>query len=176
MSHYPSSRFETPFFNSLGIPYMGVIQPIEDQKLYNDDYFYHRQILRVEPNLPKLAGQVILDHIGQHFLLGALDTTVHYVSYQMYLCTDIVTWRRETAVVDTLTGLQKSVGEAPVGPGQFWGLVELLNREVSSRNIKAAEETKRVLTGEPVQLNDVVNGMRVKKINMSHGIRVLEVV
>jgi hypothetical protein len=169
-------RFETQFRTPTGLPIKGVLQPLEDGKIYPDDYFYPRQILRVRPHMPVQPGAVLFDPQQRPWLLGELDTQPHYRSFQMYRCTKLVSWQRERSETDTLTGLSKSSGLAPVAPGSFWCLIETLPREAGSTNIKAKEETKRVVTGEAVQMGDIVDGMRVTKINVTHGIRVLELI
>lgn len=176
---YPSNRFESTLVTETGIPIKGVVQPVQDAKIYPDDYFYHRQILRVRASMPIQAGTVVVDSIGRRYLLGSLDAGLYgdlhqYTSFQMYQCTNQSVWERESTEVDPLTNLEKSTGLAPMGT--IWTLTETLTRDMSSTNIKTREETKRVLTGAAVELNDVLDTMTVTKINVTHGLRVLEVV
>lgn len=172
------ARFESTMTSELGLPFKARIQPIEDSKIYPDDFFQTRQIMRIRPHTPIVPGDVVC--IGaQRFLLGALDNAVSgdipiYTSFQMYPCNKQVTWKRETTIPDPLTRVPRSTGLASLG--NPWVLMETLVRDVRSSDIRTNEELKRVITGSLVELGDVIDGMVVKKLNITRGVRVLEVV
>lgn len=171
-------RFQSPFRTETGTSFMGVVQPIEDGKIYPDDYFYHRQILRVHVGDNVKAGDVVYTVDNRRYLLGDLDTGLRadellYHSFQMYQCTDQIIWTREVSVIDPLTNLARGTGSQNLGT--LWALKEVLNREGTSREIKPKEELMRILVGAPVKLGDMLGEMRVRKVMSSHGISVVEV-
>lgn len=172
-------RFETTLTTEQNIPFKGTIQPIQDTKIYPDDFFYIRQILRVRPEMPAKAGMIIKDPTGQHFILGEMDQALQrdthiYTSFVLFPATKLVLWKREETITDPLTGLEKTTGQVH-DLDSLWVLIETVNRELSSQTFKTKEEAKRVITGAEVRLNDIVDNHTVRKVNATHGIRVLEI-
>ncbi len=170
-------RFESTLLKESGLPFKGVFQPLQDQKIYADDYYPPRQILRVHPTTPVAAGEVVVGPNLQWFILGALDHALSgdhsiYMSFQLFPVTHTVVWKRDVVQVDPLTKLPRSTGK-PATIGTLRVLMETVNREAAA-GPNGREEIKRVVTGAAVELNDMIDGMKVKKLNVSRGIRILE--
>lgn len=169
-----SSRFQQYFTHEKGHTLRGSIQPVEDSKIYNDDYFAVRQIIRVfSPARPK-PGEVIRDTLGQHYLLGELDSRGIYHAYRTYPTNAQLEWTRQETEIDPLTQLEKNLGE-PTFLGHLHVLSEVVVREDRGGDIKTREPVTRILTGAKVEMDDFLGGKRVTKINRALGIAVVEV-
>lgn len=167
-------RFGQVFTNEAGFRFTGTLQPVEDMKIYADDYFPVRQILRVfSPNTAR-PGEVITDSLNQRYLLGEFDKRDVYEGFRLYPTNRQVEWSRPA------TGRHPLTGEAVSGPlqamGHIWVLSEIVSREARGAQVKVSEEVKRILTGADVQLNDLLGGERVVKLHEALGVKVLEVV
>ncbi len=173
-----SGRFEQTFLTEQNLPFAGTIQPLEDVKVYPDDYSHTRTFLRVSPQYTVNAGMVIRTLHNERFIMGDWDhgyenETLIYRSYVLYPVNKLVAWQRPNHQIDILTGEKKGTS-APTLLGNIHVLIETLVREQNVANV--LEETKRVVTGSPVELGDIIDGMKIRKLNSTHGIRVLEVV
>ena len=167
-------RFGQVFTNEAGFRFTGTLQPVEDMKIYADDYFPVRQILRVFTPVTVRAGDVIRDTLGQRYLLGELDRRDVYEGFRLYPLNRQVEWLRPATGLHPLTG--EPVSGTPTSRGQIWILSEVVSREARGAQIKVSEEVKRILTGADVQLNDLLGGERVVKMQKVLGIKILEVV
>lgn len=170
-------RFEQSLFRADGLQIFGTIQPVEDGKIYPDDFFYVRQILRVRHAMPITSGTVVMTAASEMFILGDLDVgmkndSIMYRSFQMYPVNRTVNWQRSITTLDPLTQQKKGAGLEQMGLIPV--LIETLPREASS-GTPIKEETKRVVTHREVELGDRVDKMTVRKVNISHGIRTLEI-
>lgn len=168
-----SSYWQTLFRHETGRSFPATLQPVEDMKIYNDDYFQVRQILRVFPPTKGIrAGDVVQENTGVWYLLGEYDHRWNYTSFRAYPCNQQLLWTRMETTVDPLTGLPR--GTTAVTLGEPWVLSEVITREARGGDIKTKEEITRVLTGAPVELNDKLAGRTVMKVTPALGIRVLE--
>ena len=169
--------FETTLLTEQGYPIRGTVQPIEDMKIYPDDYNYVRTLFRTRPPFELQAGMVLKDLSGQRHILGTWDVGygaagIIYRSFVMYPCNVQVAWDRPTTTKDSLTGVPRGKGITPLGP--IWALKEVLVREAPVNTVQ--EELFRVVVGADVDIQDLIDGKRIRKINMAHGVRILEVV
>lgn len=167
-----SNVFKETFQHEEGWGFHGTLQPVVDMKIYNDDYFEIRQILRVNQPCLVEPGAVITDRHNQTYILGHYDVRDAYVGFRVYPATHQLEWKRVVKVIDPLTGLER--GEHEETLGSIWCLPETLSRETRGGSIKVREEVKRLLTGSPVQLGDTIGGERVAKVDPTLGVYVLE--
>lgn len=167
-------RFQEIFEHENGFRFHATLQPIRDMKIYSDDYFPIRQILRVYSSSNVHAGDVIQNKLGERFLLGEYDKRDIYTGFRCYPVNMQVRWEREMSNLDPLTGLPKGTGRTLLG--MIWVLSEIVSREERGSHIKTKEDVKRVLTGADVQLNDYLDGEKIVKLNPALGIKQLEVV
>lgn len=170
-----AQNFSEIFNHQEGWRFTASLQPIKDMKIYNDDYFEVRQILRVPDPTRVQPGDCIWQRPDIGYLLGHYeDRPGLYRAFRCYLLTGQAKWERQVTVIDPLTQLPKGAGKEDLGMLHI--VSEVVAREERGGDIKVREEVKRVLTGSPVQLNDLINGEKVVKVNETLGIRVLEVV
>lgn len=169
-----TQRFQQVFTNDRGFRFNGTLQPIEDMKIYADDYFPVRQILRVPPPVQVVPGDMVMDGMGDRYLLGEFDDRPAYQSFRCYPVNKLVDWTREVQKIDPLT--EEPIGIGSQLLGRIWVLSEVVSREARGSQIKTSEEVKRVLAGADVQLMDYLDGERVVKLHDALGIKVIEVI
>ena len=170
-----AQRFRETFTHQGGWQFNATLQPIRDMKLYADDYFPVRQILRIFYDPGVKAGDIIIEKSGQRYLLGELDLRQGlYTSFRVYPLNQKVMWSREVEVIDSLTGEPRGNGKQNLG--EIWIASEIISREARGSHVLVKEEVKRVLTGSAVKLNDFLGNERVVKANPALGIQMLEVV
>lgn len=170
-----TDRFETTFIREDGVPVRGVLQPVQDQKIYNDDFFENRQLFRVRPEMPVSSGQVLTSSYGVHYILGSRDVTDFYINFQAYPCNKQVVWMREVPELDLLTGLPISTG-APTTLGNIWVVDEQLIKETRSPQMMTKEDVSRIITASQVLVGDIIDDRKVRRVNSAQGIYILEVI
>jgi hypothetical protein len=83
-----------------------------------------------------------------------------------------VTWEREATTLDPLTKREKSKGKQPLG--NIWVLLERVNREQTDGTMRVKEETLTCFTAAELKLNDIVDNMVVKRVNVVRGVYLAE--
>lgn len=170
-----STRFKQVFTHEDGWQFHASLQPIRDMKIYNDDFFPIRQILRVDYPVGVRSGQVVQESSGQRYLLADYDHREGvYTGFRAIPVNKQVTWTRVEPIIDQLTGEPK--GSRKIEMGNIWAVSELLSRNARGSHILTREEVTRVLVGADVALSDLIDDRVVKEVNSTLGIRVLEVV
>lgn len=137
------------------------------------EFAYPRLTARVLRHSILKSGDVIQVADAERYLLADHSTTTEYRTHHMFLCDRMVSWTRKVEVIDPVTKLKKSDGE-PVLIGNLWVMWERTRREFMDLSIRIAQESALVATGADVQLGDLINGMKVKRVNHALGINVVE--
>ncbi|MGO7308756.1 hypothetical protein ACCS91_33415 [Rhizobium ruizarguesonis] len=171
-------RFDSLMYRDDGLPFRGTVEQDLEGKLIGYDFSYPRRLLRVSPECLIKTLDVIVDDLDRRFLVADHDgafayNIVEYRSHMLIPLTKKVTWEREVTIVDPLTQLPKSTGQAPMG--EIWILPERINREVADSSMRVKEEGFTVFTSANLQLNDLVDGMVVKRLNTVRGVYLAEV-
>lgn len=150
-----------------------IIQRPADQDRPGVEFVYENLTCRVLPNSLMTSGQVIIPPDGQHYLVADHSSTVDWVTHHLFRCSRQVTWQRSGLGVDTLTGLTKAQG-SPTTLGTPWVLWQRVRREITDLTIRIDQEAHLVATGVDVQPEDTLNGLRVKRVEIALGVRVVE--
>lgn len=172
-------RFENNMLRVDGFPFKGIVVPLEDSPPAPYDFTESRTIIRVPNESVIKTGDIVVDPVGRKFLLADHDQNVVYdtVSYRSHRAFPInkrVLWQREeNGVLDPLTQLPKGTGKTNLG--EIDVLIELFGREDFDFAIKVREQTRRLVTGAPIQLNDIVDDMVVKRVDLALGVWVAEI-
>lgn len=134
-----------------------------------------RRLLRVEPHLPVRAGQVLRTETGVTYMVGRHGTSeaksgALFRSFRLYEADGQYTWKRRGKVIDPVTRLPRDTGliENPM----IWGAYEPMP-EMFDRQLRSSFETARFITTADVQEDDVVNGMKVARVDMQLGLRLV---
>lgn len=172
-------RFENDMVRADGFPFKGVVLPMEEGTTASYDFTEPRITIRLRSDSVVGTGDIVIDPAGRRYLLADHDTnsvynTILYKSHRGFLMNRQVLWQREAeGVIDPLTQLSK--GEAKVSLGTIDVLIEIFGREDLDGTIKVREQTRRLVTGAPIQLNDIVDDMVVKRIDLALGVWVAEI-
>lgn len=171
--------FTTILTTEGGLPFAGKILPAGEGDIPNFLFSFPRLLLRVAPDCPVSATDIVEDDFGRFHLVadyaaGALAGEMIYRTHQLFQVDREVTWTRQVTTTDALTGLAKTSG-TPTTLGPIRITTEIAGREYPDRQSNAKEESIRIITGAEIQLNDKVDGMVVKKVFTAFGVYVGEV-
>lgn len=125
-----------------------------------------RHVLRTRGTVALQSGMVIRSPAGLHYIVGDNGPSERpegeiWQSYRLFEATRQVTWERRTKVIDPVTKLPRDTGRTDMG--LIWAAVEPLDREVSDFRMSASFEQSRVITGQPIQQDDLVDGRKVTR-------------
>lgn len=172
-------RFENNMVRADGFPFIAAVMPLDEGAIAAYDFTEPRLVMRLRFDSVVGTGDVVVDPAGRRYLLADHDEnsvydTVLYKSHRCFKMNKQVRWEREaSSTVDTLTGLTKSTGKTLIG--EIDALIEQFSREDLDGAIKVREQTRRLVTGAEIQLNDIVDNMVVKRLDKSLGVWLAEI-
>lgn len=150
-----------------------ILQRPPDIDRPGQEFAYPSPTLRVPPNSLVKSGQVIRTQAGMRYLVADHSATVDWVTHHLFNCDRQVDWATQTVTKDPVTGLEKVRGTTD--PVQIWVMWEKVRREFTDLNIRVNQETHLMLTGEDVKMNDLINGLKVVRVNRALGVNVVEI-
>lgn len=170
-------RFNSKMYRTDGLPFEGTIEPDAEGKIIGYDFSAPRRLLRVAGDCQVKTLDVIRDVMDRYYLVADHDGSFAYniVEFRTHMLIPLnksVTWKRETTVIDPLTKREKPSGLQDLG--NIWVLLERVNREQTDGTMRVKEETLTCFTAAELKLNDIVNNMVVKRINMVRGVYLAE--
>lgn len=170
-------RFNSTMYRSDDMPFQGTIEPDLEGKLIGYDFSFPRRILRLSADCPVKTLDVIRDVMDRWYLVADHDGSFAYniVEYRSHMLIPLnknVSWQRETTTIDPLTKREKSAGVQSLG--NQWVLLERVNREMADSTMRVKEETLMCFTSAEVKLNDIVDNMVVKRVNIVRGVYLAE--
>lgn len=135
-----------------------------------------RRLLRVEAGLPLRAGQVVRSPEGTVWMLGqhgAAETNngTLFRNFRLFEATGQFRWERRGKAVDPTTRLPKDTGLQLAG--MIWGVYEPGSSELFDRTVHSSFETGRFITTAPVELNDMIDGKKVSRVDLQLGVNVV---
>jgi hypothetical protein len=171
-------RFNSLMHRSDGMPFECTVEPDLEGKLIGYDFSFPRRLLRVSADCRIKTLDIIKDVMDRWYLVADHDGSfaydvVEYRSHMLIPLTKLVTWERETSIIDPLTKQRKSTGRAPMG--SVWVLPERVNREQADTTMRVKEESFTVFSAVKFELNDIVDGMVVKRVNVVRGVYLSEI-
>lgn len=171
-------RFNSTMYRADGLPFFGTVEPDLEGKLIGYDFSFPRRLLRVSADCQVKTLDTIRDVMERWYLVADHDgsfayNVVEYRSHMLIPLTENVKWEREGTELDPLTKRPKSTGRQLLG--MIWILPERVNREMADTTMRTKEESFTVFTGQKLELNDIINGMVVKRINVVRGVYLAEV-
>lgn len=137
------------------------------------EYTYPSPTLRVKPDSLIQDGSVIRTQAGVRYLVAGHSATLDWVTHHLFRCDRQVTWARYTSTTDPVTQLQVTPA-TPTTIGFPWVMWEKVRREFTDLTLRVDQENHLLATGENVQLNDVIEGMTVKRVNRALGVTIVE--
>lgn len=134
-----------------------------------------RRLLRVEHHLPVRPGQVLRTELGTVYMVGRHGDSearggALFRTFRLFEADNQYTWKRRGKAIDPVTRLPKDTGL--VDQPMVWGAYEPMP-EMFDRQLRSSFETARFITTADVQEDDVVNGMKVARVDMQLGLRLV---
>lgn len=171
-------RFDSEYQRSDGLKFVGSILPADEGNVPTADFTYERLLLRVPVDSPLKTKDIMFDVYGRRFLLmdhgiGQMYSQTLYRTHRLAQLTAEVSWTRMQTVTDTLTNLKKSTTPTELGP--IWVALEPFGREPLDLTLRVKEQIRRLITGSPVQLGDLIDGQVVKRLDPMLGVWLAEV-
>lgn len=166
-----SDMMETVVLES-GVPVVMSIQRVMDGDDPDLDFNTPRLVAKTRKSSIVKVGDT-LAYQDRHYIVGRRSHTPDYNSWWLFEGARRVRWERHEVITDTLTQLPKS--SSPVHLGDVWMAWEIMARQPLDRDLGISNEVSRVITGEDVQLGDLVDGQQVKRVLNSMGLRIVEV-
>lgn len=171
-------RFATPLTVIEGGSgqFRGVITEPSQGEVPSYQFNLPRRLLRVDAATPIAAGMVVRSHDGTVFMIGQHgdSETSHgpaFRSFRLFEASQKFSWKRRGKVTDTRTGLTKDsvLADQP----EIWGVYEP-SPEMFDRQMRTSFESGRFITNADVQRDDVVNGMKVSRVDIQLGLRLCQ--
>ena len=170
-------RFNSKMYRSDDLPFEGTIEPDAEGKIIGYDFSYPRRLLRVSADCQVKTGDVIRDVMERWYLVADHDGSFAYnvIEFRTQMLIPLnknVAWEREATVIDPLTKRAKSTGKQSLG--NIWVLLERVNREQMDGTMRVKEETVTCFSAAELKLNDIVDNMVVKRVNIVRGVYLAE--
>ena len=167
------TRFEEWFTTEAGLRFQGSRQTSKEGVSGLSNFLETREILHTRIKSPAQFGDVVTDPRGRRFILADHDVTSDVRVFKLFRVTDQVTWTRKVTSIDPITQLPKS--GVPQNLGPVWVAMELYGRSEVDRAMHVQRERSRVLCGQPLQLEDVLDDRVVRRVYKVYGISVAEI-
>lgn len=134
-----------------------------------------RRILRVDAATPVREGMVVRAHSGTVWMLGKHGDSETmfgstFRSLRMFEAEGRFKWKRRGKKIDPVTKLPLDSGL--VDQPDVWGAYEPAP-EMFDRQVRVGFETGRFITPADIQLNDEVDGMKVARVDLQLGLRLV---
>lgn len=171
-------RFLSTYQKVDGTIFEGTIFHADEGQVPSYDWANMRLLMRTPPDTPVVARDEIFDTFGRRFLVaehgaGQLMDRRLYRVWRLIELTHQVTWTRATTSVDALSQETKKTGITSLGP--IWVAMEPYGREMPDRMFKVSEQMHRVVTGQALQLNDLLDNKVVKRLDTVLGVLLAEI-
>ena len=137
------------------------------------EFRYPALTCRVDRNSLVKSGQVVQLPNGDYYLVADHSKTADAHTHHLFRCDRQVVWSRMATIDDPLTGVAKADGPVVLAD-DLWVMWERVRREFADLTIRVEQETHLLATGADVQLGDLIDDMRVKRVNTALGVKILE--
>jgi hypothetical protein len=150
-----------------------ILQRGSDTDRPGDQFTVPKLTCRVRPNSLVKTRQVIEIPGEGKYLVGDHSQTAEFVTHHLYRCDRQVRWERSSTGTDVVTGLANGTTLSLVGtPWMFW---ERVARNTYDLTTRIEMLTYIVGTGEDVQIDDMLDGHQVFRIDRAMGLTILGV-
>jgi hypothetical protein len=150
-----------------------IIQRGLDTDRPGDQFTAPKLTCRVRPNSLLKTRQTIEIPGDGIYLVGDHSETSEFITHHLYRCDRQAVWQRATSGTDAVTGLANGTTMTTIGtPWVFW---ERVARNTYDLTTRLELITYIVATGEDVQINDILDGHQVFRIDKGLGLTILGV-
>lgn len=137
------------------------------------EFTYPSPTLRVPVGSLVKSGQVVRIPSGDHYLVADHSATTDWVTHHLFRCDRQVPWGRFTMTADPVTKVMHQ-SPTPATLGNPWVMWERVRREFTDLTIRVSQETLLVAVGAQVELNDILNSMKVVRKSHALGVTIVE--
>lgn len=168
-------RFELPFTvieGGSGI-IRGVMSEADQKQIPVYAFVNPRHVLRTTAKTALRSGMVLRSPIGAYFIVGDNGPSEQaegplWQSWRLFEATKLVKWERRKKIIDPVVKVERDDGYEDMG--MIWAAVEPLDREVSDFRAATSFEQARIITGRPLKNDDVVDGRKVTRAELTLGV------
>lgn len=169
-------RFLRDLYTLEGTLFRGTLMPASDREGSALNYSAPRTILRTRAEAEVAPGTIFHSHaagplylIGEHFAAEP-----DYRSWRLFLLEAEYTWTRPKQGKDDLLGLPKASAGQPQAMGTLWAAIEHDRRMFTDPGLRLKTERVTLITNQPVEVGDLVNGERISRVTRDLGLYVIE--
>lgn len=134
-----------------------------------------RHVLRTRGRTGLREGMVLKTPAGAHYIVGQNGPSEQpqgqlWQSWRLFEATQQVSWKTRRKTIDAVTNLERDDGYTD--PIMIWAAVEALDREVSDFRMSASFEQSRIITGQTIQHDDLIDDRKVTRAERSLGVTI----
>lgn len=170
-------RFQSTFQLLNGRQFLGIIDTPADRQMPSYQFTYPRRILRTGMASMAKVGDIMRAPNGAYYLLsdndeGMVYDTRLYKTFRLFTLDQELPWSRPRKGTDPLTGVE--VEQTAEDLGTIRCALEALKEDVD-RVMHIYADRFHIITNVDLQMNDVVGGRVVKRLNPNLGVMFAEV-
>ena len=145
----------------------GALEDIDLSEGSTLEWVAPRRILKVPVNLPLKGGMVVQSPLGVKYMVARYspsETSMGqpFRAFKLYEATTVASLQRRSSTIDPRTQLPK---EGALGdPVEIYASFEPL-QEAFDRELRIPNEKTRLITNEPIQHGDLINGETVIEVH-----------
>lgn len=167
-------RFDIPFtvIDRGSGTFFGALEDIDLSEGGTLDWVPPRRILKVPTDLPLQGGMVIQSPKNMKYMVAFYSPAETsqgspFRAFKLYQVTVQASLQRRSSTIDIRTGIPR---EGPLGPAKtIYASFEPL-QEAFDRELRIPNEKTRLVTNEPIQAGDVINGDTVIEAHEFQGL------
>lgn len=161
-----------------GARFRGVMHPVNPTQLPTSVFVLPRIALRVRLDEPVKSGELIRDRFNRLFIVADHDLNLSandLVSrvHALFQANQRVDWSRQVKTQDPIT--KQDVGLRTEDLGSIWVSIENFTRADNDAGTRVTIDRLRCVSAEPVQLNDLVFGRTVRRVQYTLGVYISEI-
>jgi hypothetical protein len=163
--------FSRPFRTADGRTVYGVAQVPTRQPRVFDGTFVPRLLFKTAPDVVVPQGTLLTNNQGEQYICVSFTEDSYFServkhSYVLMLINASVVWTRSTSTVEPISGL------GIAGPDTQLGTIPCVMEStgVTADLLKVNAQTYKILSNQPIQLGDKLNGMTVKAMTDLNGV------
>jgi hypothetical protein len=170
-------RFEVPFTiieGGSGV-IRGVMSEADQKQIPVYAFVNPRHVLRTPLKTALRTGMVVRSQSGAVFIVGENGPSEQpegtiWMSWRLFDATQQVHWTRRRKTIDPVTRLERDQGFDDLG--LIWAAIEPLDREVSDFRMSASFEQARIITGQPIKHDDLIDERKVTRSERALGVTI----
>lgn len=151
----------------------GVLSETDQKQLPVNAFVTPRHVLRTKIGVPIRTGMVVRTASGSAYIVGLNGPSEQsfgtiWTSWQMFAATQQVRWQRRKKAIDPVTQLERDDGYDELG--NIWVALEYIDRMLNDSKMRMNFSQTRIITGQPILNDDVIDGRKVTRAENALGV------